>query len=114
MKSIFLFALCSVMLIARGQSTLQFTSVNATDEGGIRLAWQSESNTVYRVEYATDLVDISNGGPAWQTIYEHYPSHGTNTFWLDTGNYVLDPSVVHPRSAPLRFYRIVNEGVDTG
>ena len=101
-------------LISTAQAQLQFTTVNTTVEGAKRLAWQSESNTVYRIEYTDQLVDISQGGPVWQTLYEHYPSHGTNTFWLDTGNYNTEPPIPHPKFSGQRFYRVVSEGMSTG
>jgi hypothetical protein len=96
------------------QTTLQFTSISATEEGAIRLAWQSESNTVYRVDYADHLVDPILGYTVWQTLYDRYPSHGTNTFWLDTGNYIVTTPIPHPKYTTNRFYRIVNEGVNSG
>ena len=102
----------SLAIPARGQ--LQLTSITTTEEGAETLAWRSESNAVYRIEYADQLLDISQGGPVWQTLYDQYPSHGTNTFWLDTGNYNTEPPIVHPKYSPQRFYRIVNEGASTG
>src|SRR6266496_4117892 len=83
-------------LRAQSVNPFSFTSVSVTEEGAIRLAWQSESNTVYRVEYADDLIDPDLGITVWKTLYDTYPSHdanGTNTFWLDTGNYFLEPPV---------------------
>ena len=41
-------------------------------------------------------------------LYDSYPSQGTNTFWLDTGNYLKVPPILHPAKAPMRFYRIVD------
>lgn len=99
-------------ITAHGQ--LQFTSVNTTEEGAKRLAWQSESNTVYRIDYADQVLDISQGGPVWQTLYDQYPSHGTNTFFLDTGDYLADTPIPHPKYAPSRFYRIFNAGTNSG
>src|ERR1035441_8119712 len=103
-----------ITLATFANAQLQFTGTSSTEEGAIRLAWQSESNAVYRIEYADQVLDISQGGPVWQTLYDNYPSHGTNTFWLDTGNYNSEPPIPHPKYSPQRFYRIVNEGTSTG
>jgi hypothetical protein len=54
------------------------------------------------------------GGIGWRRLYDTYPSHGTNTFWLDRGNYLVEPSVPMPRFSPMRIYRIVNKGTNTG
>jgi hypothetical protein len=102
----------SLTISAHGQP--QFTSITNTEEGAKRIAWLSESNAVYRIEYADQLLDISQGGPAWQTLYDRYPSHGANTFWLDTGNYLVENSIPHPRYAAGRFYRIVSMGNNDG
>jgi len=100
--------------VAGAQNALQFTGVSATEEGAIRLAWQSESNTVYRIDYADRLIGTNIGYAVWNTLYDSYPSHGANTFWLDTGNYHVAPAIPHPKRGPVRFYRIVNEGTNTG
>lgn len=88
---------------------LQFTGITATQEGAIRLSWQSETNTLYRIQYANELSDESD----WETLTDLYPSHGTNTFALDTGDYSRTPFVLHPRKNPARFYRILNEGTNS-
>ena len=103
-----------ITLAGSANAQLQFTGARATEEGAIILNWQSESNTVYRIEYADQLQDISQGGPVWQTLYDQYPSHGTNTFWLDTGDYNTEPPVPHPKYTGQRFHRIVDEGTNTG
>ena len=90
-----------------GQELL-FTGVKATDEGAIRLSWQSETGAIYRIEYTDSLTE----GAGWVTLYDHYPSHGSNTFWLDTGNYVYEPAILHPKNLPMRFYRIAYEETD--
>ena len=97
-----------------GQTNLHFTAVSATDEGAIRLSWTSQSNEVYQVQCADALIDTNTGSITWQTLYDNYPSQGTNTFWLDTGDYLLHvPPIVHPKYAPMRFYRIVDKEADT-
>ena len=83
---------------------LQFTGIKASDETAIKLNWNSQSNAVYRIEFLADLNDSSN---AWTTLYGDYPSHGTNTFWLDTGDYSRTPYVLHPKNTTNRFYRMV-------
>lgn len=99
--------------LAHGQSnTLQFTAAKVTDEGAIHLEWASQSNHVYQIQCADTLIDTNTGTTPWQTLYDNYPSQGTNTFWLDTGNYFKTPVLVHPSKSPMRFYRVVDLGPD--
>lgn len=95
------------------QSVLRFTSVNATDEKAIQLHWASTNSEIYQIQYANALGTNDDGSTAWQILYDGYPSQGTNTLWLDTGNYNLVPQVLHPKDMPMRFYRIVDLGADT-
>jgi len=83
---------------------LQFTDVRVTSGGAIQLHWASESNAVYTIEYASELVD---GGTVWQALYEDYPALETNTFWTDAGDYNTASVVGHPRDGAMRFYRVV-------
>jgi hypothetical protein len=99
---------------AFAQNPLQFTFANKTEEGAIRLSWSSNTNEVYRIDYADELATNDDGTTTWNTLYSHYPSHGTNTFWLDAGNYDLDPQVPHPKYGSMRFYRIAVEGTNDG
>ena len=95
-----------------GQNALQFTATKATDEGAIHLEWASQSNHVYQIQCADTLIDTNTGTTPWQLLYDNYPSQGTNTFWLDTGNYFRVPAIVHPSKSPMRFYRVVDTGPD--
>jgi hypothetical protein len=106
--------LLAILGAPTAKAQLQFTDISATEEGAIRLAWQSESNTLYRIDYADNLVDPDLGYTVWQTLHDRYTSHGTNTFWLDTGNYFIENPIPHPKYTTNRFYRIVNEGLNTG
>jgi hypothetical protein len=90
-------------LWTNAQAQLQFTRTLATDERAIQLYWQSVSNTAYRIEFLPDLKGSNN---AWSVLYDDYPSHGTNTFWLDTGDYSRTPEVLHPKGTTNRFYRL--------
>jgi hypothetical protein len=99
--------------VSNAQSTLQFTSVNATPEKAIQLHWGSNSNEVYEIDYADSLIDTNSGTLTWNTLYSDYPSQGSNTFWLDTGNYNVAPNIVHPKGSPMRFYRVVMTGTNT-
>jgi hypothetical protein len=91
---------------ARGQ--MAFTDVRTTEEGAIRLAWQSITNGIYQVQFADSLT----APVSWGVLKDLYPSHGTNTFILDTGNYYRTPYVLHPAKSSARFYRIVNIGTN--
>jgi hypothetical protein len=101
-------------LSTHAQNTIQFNSVTNTEEGAIRLSWASNSNEVYQVQCADALATNDDGSTTWSVLYDNYPSHGTNTFWLDTGNYVSTPAIVHPKYSPMRFYRILSEGTNDG
>jgi hypothetical protein len=95
------------------QTNLNFNGVGSTVEGAIRLSWNSTSNEIYEVDYADELAGGDDGATVWNTLYEDYPAHGTNTFWLDTGNYFADPEVLHPNKMQMRFYRVVLTGTNT-
>jgi len=78
----------------------------------MHLAWASISNEVYQIDEADALIDTNTGSTTWNLLYDSYPSQGTNTFWLDTGNYNLSPQILNPKDMPMRFYRIVDLGQD--
>ncbi|MGA2246807.1 MAG: FlgD immunoglobulin-like domain containing protein, partial [Verrucomicrobiota bacterium] len=100
--------------MANAQNIPNFIGVSATDEQAIRLTWASISHEVYEIDEADSLIDNTNTGSiTWNLLYDNYPSQGTNTFWLDTGNYNLSPQILHPKDMPFRFYRIVDLGPDS-
>jgi hypothetical protein len=78
----------------------QIISAQVGDERAIQITWESESNAVYRIDFASQLV---NSNTQWRTLYEDYPSHGTSTFWMDTGDYIQEPPVPHPKKGTMRF-----------
>ena len=88
------------------QNNLQFTGVNATPEKAIQLHWASNTNEVYEIDYANALATNADGSTAWFKLYDDYPSHGTNTFIADAGNYDVTPEIPHPDLSPMRFYRV--------
>jgi hypothetical protein len=100
---------------AHAQTNLNFNNIAVTSEGAIRLSWNSTSNEVYEIDYADSLMDTNTGdiGITWNLLYDDYPSQGTKTFWLDTGNYFNEPPIPHPRRALGRFYRISLTGTNT-
>jgi hypothetical protein len=95
------------------QTNLQFTAIAQTQEQAIQLTWASVSNEVYEIDEADTLGTNAEGGTTWNQLYTEYPSQGTNTFWLDTGNYFDVPPIVHPKYSAARFYRVVDLGPDT-
>ena len=99
---------------AQAQAPYSINRVTATVEKAILLSWSSETNTLYRIDYADQLIDPNLGYTVWNTLYDNYPSHGTNTFIADAGNYDSDPQVPHPKYSPMRFYRIENIGQNNG
>jgi hypothetical protein len=99
--------ICVAALFAHSisaQTNLNFNGITVTTESAIRLSWNSTSNEVYEVDYATEL--LNDGGTVWNPLYEDYPSHGTNTFIADAGNYDQSPDTPHPKLSGMRFYRI--------
>jgi len=90
------------------QDAPQFSAIQITDEGALHVAWTSTNHEVYQIQCADALNGNDDGSTAWQVLYDDYPSQGTNTFWLDTGNYNLAPQILHPKNMPMRFYRIVD------
>jgi hypothetical protein len=96
------------------QNTLQFTGVSATSEKAIQLHWASNTNEIYQIQYANALATNTDSSTAWNVLYDDYPAHqGSNTFWLDTGNYNFSPVVPHPKNSSMRFYRVMLEGTNT-
>ncbi len=73
------------------QNTLQFTGVSVTSEKAIQLHWASNTNEVYEIDEADQLAGNPDGTTAWNQLYNDYPSHGTNTFIADNGNYDVTP-----------------------
>jgi len=118
MKRLWLvFSLFQTMFLAQSgfcQNTLQITSVKANDDGAILLYWDSNPNEVYEVDYADAVADISQGGITWQPLVTDYASHGATTFVADNGNFNTVPGVPHPKSSPMRYYRVVKTGTETG
>lgn len=97
-------ALC---LVSNAHAQLQFTDVRVDQENAIRLSWVSETNALYRIDYAPELTEPMN----WKSLYEWYPAHGTSTFWADAGSDLLSPDVKPPDQDAMRFYRVVQ--IDT-
>lgn len=93
-------------LFRHANAQLQFTDVRATSGGAIQLYWASETNGIYRIEYASELSDTT----VWQMLYEDYPSLGTSTFWTDAGDQNTVSMVGHPMDGTMRFYRVVQTG----
>lgn len=104
----------TVNVDAQIDTNLQFTGVHATVEKAIQVFWASQPNHVYQLQFADALATNSDGSTTWNTLYDKYPSHGTNTFILDTGDYFQTPPIGHPKYSPMRFYRIVDEGTNSG
>ena len=109
---LFVGVIIALIQYAHCQNVIRFIGVTQTDEQAIRLSWTSTNGELYQIQFANALCTNADGTTAWQTLYDQYPSHGTNTFWLDTGNYNLSPSILHPKSQSMRFYRIVDLGAD--
>ncbi len=80
----------SLASVAYAQNSLQFTGVKATDERAIQLRWRSNSNAVYRLEYAPEL----SSEIVWDALVDLFPAQGTNTMFLDTDNDSDDPSEI--------------------
>ena len=109
-KLIVLLGLCAACA-AFGQTTNppSFLGTGFDTAGAIGLQWASQSNLVYRLEYADTLV---NSNTQWKTLYEDYPSHGTNTIWKDAGTDSTGIPISHPNDGERRFYRIAVTGTN--
>lgn len=103
-------ALCFVAASVVQGASLQIISAKVGDDRAISIKWESESDAVYRIDYASELV---NSNTLWQLLYEDYPSHGTNSFWMDNGDYAQEPPIKRPKDGPKRFYRIAKTGTNT-
>jgi hypothetical protein len=103
----------SLLSVAYAQNALQFTGVKATVENAILLYWASNTNEVYEIDYADQLAGNPDGTTVWTPLYTEYPSHGTNSFVADCGNYDMAPNIPHPKNSPMRFYRAVYSGTNT-
>src|SRR4051812_28303154 len=88
-----------------------FIGTGANTAGAVGMTWQSQSNLIYRIEYATAVV---NSNTQWKTLYEDYPSQGTNTLWKDAGVDGGFNPAPHPNDADKRFYRVVVTGTNSG
>lgn len=98
---------------AIAQTNSQFTAIAATPEQAIQVTWTSVSNETYEIDEADTLTTNAQGTITWNELYTEYPSQGSNTFWLDTGNYYAVPAILHPKFTTNRFYRVVDLGPDT-
>src|SRR5665213_2738462 len=92
------------------QNELQMISVQPTPDKTMILTWQGNSNEIYEIDEADS---IGTNGMVWNKLDDDYPSQGTNTFWMDAGNYFATPEIVSPRFSPMRFYRVIMTGTNT-
>ncbi len=99
-------AVVASVSVSYAQNQPQFTGVTATVENAILLYWASNPNDIYEIDYADQLNGNADGTTAWAPLYTGYPSHGSNTFIADAGNYDTQPQVPHPKYLPMRFYRL--------
>ena len=116
-KALAILASCALLaagpLTASGQTAPQIIGVYATPEKAVQIHWTSNPREIFEIDYATSLIDTNTGATTWHKLYDNYPAHGTNTFWLDTGDYYVTPTVNHPKFDATRFYRVVLTGTDT-
>lgn len=99
-----------LLLVALSATAQQVILTNTTAEadGALLLHWRSQSNAFYRIEYRSA---IETNSP-WTSLYEDYPSHGTNTFWRDTGSDLSEPRAAYPADVMKRFYRVAVSGTN--
>src|SRR5205814_8629256 len=88
-----------------------FLNGRSDSAGAVQLTWESQSNLIYRIDYASTLV---NSNTQWHTLYEDYPSQGTNTIWKDAGVDTGFNPVPHPSEGEKRFYRVALTGTNSG
>jgi hypothetical protein len=112
LREVFIAAI-GLWLAISASGQLQFTSISNTPEGTIQLTWASISHETYEIDEADTLETNAQGTLTWNELYTEYPSQGSNTFWLDTGNYISVPPIPNPKYMTNRFYRVVDLGPDT-
>lgn len=89
-------------LWASGSESLSAASATLELGAGVAsLRWNSASNIYYEIMFRTNLSDPAD---FWFTLEPGYPSHGTNTFWKDTGYFGL---ISPPGQDFSRFYKII-------
>lgn len=93
---------------AQATNNLKVTAASADEHGAITLRWLSQTNGLYRIQCTPQMSEA----PVWEDLYDWYPSQGTNTFWMDTGNTLVTPDINHPHDDPARFYRLVAVGTN--
>ena len=99
---------------AFGQDAPQIYRVVPTKEGSIMFYISSSTNETYNIDYADQLNGNEDGTTAWMPLYRDIPSQGSNTLIADNGNFNVVPNVAHPKTRPMRFYRISTSGQETG
>ncbi|HVU27512.1 MAG TPA: DUF6345 domain-containing protein [Verrucomicrobiae bacterium] len=106
--------LFGILAVFTGQVFCQnapvITKVNTTPNKNIQIHWTSDTNLFYKID-AVDTLETTNpdGTLAWTNLYDDYPAQGTNTFWMDAGDY----NRIHPKDTFTRFYRVAVEGTNT-
>jgi len=99
--------LVAICVVSRVQGQLQITEVRVDEERAIHLNWQSETGSLYRIDWASELTEPIS----WKPLCEWYPAHGTNTFWADAGSDLPWPRVNPPDQEVMRYYRVAK--IDT-
>jgi hypothetical protein len=102
-------AACLMLAVGLQTQAETITATKAMPDGNIQLRWSSLSNAIYRIDYLEALASTNN---TWRTLWEGIPATGTNTHFLDVGNYDGDGEIPVPRNHPHRFYRVVRTGTN--
>lgn len=87
--------------ISTTKADVEVEAVQVTPDSSVQVRWKGQTGLVYRVEYTPQL----SSSTIWKPITEELPSQGTNSLWLDAGEFWR--GVDHPRGQTNRFYRIV-------
>ena len=93
------------------QATPPPVSPSATNNGAFSWSFPSVTNGLYRIDYTTQL---TNPVSSWTPLATNYPTQGTNTRYLDTGQSAVTPAIPNPGHDPQRFYRVALAGTNTG
>jgi hypothetical protein len=60
-RGILIVGIVLIVGCAVAQNPFSITAASVTEEGAIKISWQSETNTTYEIQYADQLIDAVAG-----------------------------------------------------
>ena len=105
----------SMLAVSSGFSQSNYviqTPIVAADHTA-KLRWNSEAGAVFHVLSADALTGVGPQGLQWIIREANCASKGTNAEWMDVGDPLWIPRILHPVFQPSRFYRVQKVGQAT-